>query len=405
MTMRGALDGVRVLDASQMLAGPLCALRLGDLGADVLKIEPPGQGEWARTHGFANAELDGETTAFLALNRNKRSVAVNLKHPDGLEVLYDLARRSDVFIQNFRVGTAERLGVGYERLREVNPRLVYCSITGYGERGPHVARPGQDLVVQGYSGSMWAVGSDDDPPTPSALWAVDAMAAYQAAIGILAALHARAHTHEGQKVEVSLFGCVLDVQLQELVTFLNLGIAPRRSGEWSAHALLPAPYGVYRTADGWLTLAMAPLHVLGEALDDDRLRAMTAWSDGVDRRDEVIRIVREIMPTRTTPEWIELLDRHKLWAGPVYMYSDLAEDPHVRETGMLTSVRHPTIGELRMPAAPIGLSATPAAIDRPPPLLAEHTREILSDLLGYDDERLERLEAAGAVSTGRSVAV
>ena len=404
MRVRGALDGIRVLDASQMLAGPLCGLRLGDLGADVLKIEPPEHGEWVRTHGFANAELAGETTAFLGLNRNKRSVTVNLKHPEGVEVLCDLVRRSDVFVQNFRVGTAQRLGIGYERLRQLNRRLVYCSITGYGERGPYASRPGQDLVVQGYSGSMWAVGSCDDPPMPSALWAADAMAAYQATIGILAALHARAQTGEGQRVEVSLFGCVLDAQLQELVTFLNLGIAPRRSDERSAHALLPAPYGVYRTADAWLTLAMAPLHVLGEALDDDRLRAMTSWSDGVDRRDEAIRIVREIMPARTTAEWLELLDRHKLWAGPVYTYEDLAEDPHVRATGMLTSVRHPTIGELRMPATPIRLSGTPARIDRPPPLLAEHTREVLSEVLGYDDDRLERLEATGAVSTRRSIA-
>lgn len=310
---RGALAGVRVLDATQMLAGPICSMRLGDLGADVLKIEAPGAGEFNRTHGFAAAStMGGEMTTFLAVNRNKRSVTVDLKHPEGLETFHDLVRHSDVFVQNFRVGTAARLGVGAERLLTINPRLVCCSISGYGEEGPYRTWAGQDLIVQGYSGSMWSVGAQDDPPIPSALWAADVMTGYQAAIGILAALQARHTTGRGQKVEVNMLSVVMDAQVQELVTYLNLGLHPERGAERTAHALIPAPYGVYETADGYLTLSMSPLSTLGEALADDRLRAFTEYTDGFEHADEVYRIVRSIIPRRTTADWIEIFERHKV---------------------------------------------------------------------------------------------
>ncbi len=393
----GALTGLRVLDLSQMLAGPLCGMRLGDLGAEVLKIEPPGQGEWTRTHSFANASLEGETTAVLGLNRNKRSVTVNLKHAEGLKTFYELVRESDIFVQNFRVGTAERLGVSYEQLREINPRIIYCSISGYGEYGPYSGRPGQDLVVQGYSGSMWSVGSKSDPPLPGALWAIDAMTAYQAAIGILAALWARERTGSGQKVTVNMLAVAMDCQVQELTTHLNLDILPERSAAPFAHAWVTAPYGVYHTADGYLTLAQVPLYLLGEALDNDRLRGMCAWEDGITYRDEVYSIISEILLERTTAEWLAIFDQHKIWAGPVYTYADLATDPHVIETGMIAEVAHPTIGTLRMPNIPLALSETPATIRLAPPLLGEHTDEVLRELLGYSDARLAELHAHGAI--------
>lgn len=379
------------------MAGPLCAMRLGDLGAEILKIEPPGHGEWTRTHGFANAAIAGQTTAFLGLNRNKRSVTINLKAPGGIETMSALVRASDVFIQNYRVGTAERLGIGYAQLCEINPRLVYCSISGYGEDGPYRLRPGQDLVIQGYSGSMWSVGSRQRPPSPGALYAADALAAYQAAIGILAALWARERTGRGQKIAVSLLAAAMDCQIQEITTHLNLAILPERTEEPLAHAWINAPYGVYQTSDGYITLAMAPLHILGEALDNERLRQMTSWSDGVTYRDEVYRLVSAILPTRTTKEWLEILDRHNVWAGPVYTYADLVNDPHVIATAMITSVEHPTIGKMRLPNVPLDLSETPAEVRLPPPLLGEHTDPVLREILGYSDARIEELHAAGAI--------
>ena len=402
--MSGPLEGLRVLDCSQMLAGPLCGMRLGDLGADVLKIEPPGVGEWTRTHGFANAEVGGHTTAFLGLNRNKRSVALDLKNARAREVFYDLVAESDIFIQNWRVGTAARLGVGFEQLAEVNPRLVYCSISGYGEEGPYAARPGQDLIVQGYSGSMFSVGSSADPPLPGALWAADAMTAYHAGLAILAAVIARARTGQGQKVELNMLAIVMDAQSQELVTHLNLGIVPERPSVPSAHAWVTAPYGVYRTADGYITLAQSPLHVLGDAVDSDDLRAMTDWSDGVDRREEVVRVLTEIMPSKTTDEWLGILDTHRLWAGPVYSYAELASDPHVLTTGMITEVEHPEIGPLRMPDVPVSFSETQASVRSAPPLLGEHTHAVLTEVLGLSEETLAELGAAGAFGEEAAIA-
>jgi crotonobetainyl-CoA:carnitine CoA-transferase CaiB-like acyl-CoA transferase len=402
LPVAGPLDGLRVLDASQMMAGPLCALRLGDLGADVLKIEPP-HGEWTRSHAMAGAAIGGETTAVLGMNRNKRSVVIDLKVPEGRAVLERLVAQSDVFVQNFRVGTADRLGIGADTLRSLNPRLIYCSISGYGASGPYARRPGQDLVIQGYSGSMWSVGKEDDPPQPSALWAADALAAYQAAIGILSAVIARQRTGAGQHVEVNLLAATLDCQLQELTTYLNLGIAPQRTSEATAHAFIPAPYGVYRTADGWLTLAMSPLPVLGEVLDEPRLRELAAWDDGATFADEVYRIVRPRMLERTTADWIDVLDAAGLWAGPVYSYADIAADEHIRETGMIATVEHPTIGPLRMPAPPLTMTETPVSISKPPPLLDEHTDEVLRELLQIGDDELSRLRSTGAVGARQAV--
>ncbi|WP_425148652.1 CaiB/BaiF CoA transferase family protein [Deinococcus sp.] len=391
-----ALEGYKVLDVSQMLAGPQCGMRLGDLGADVLKIEPP-EGEWQRHHAIADAYVGGETTGLLGMNRNKRSVTLNLKHEEGRELFYRLARQADVVIQNFRHGTAERLGIGYEDLRALNPRLVYCSISGYGEDGPYRNRPGQDLVIQGYAGAMFSAGSKTDRPAVSPIYIMDVMASYQASVGILAALLARGRSGEGQKVGISMFAVGLDAQQQELSAFLNLGLTPPRSDEPLANAWINAPYGVYRSRDGYLTLAMAPLHLLGEALDDDFLRGLTQWSDGTTHRDEVFRICERILPGRSTAEWLDIFGRYNIWAGPVYSYADLPDDPHVKATEMIVEVPHPTIPHLRMPNVPIKLSGTPASIRRHPPLLGEHTGEVLREWLGVDAGEVARLRAAGAI--------
>lgn len=394
----GALAGVRVLDATQMLAGPLCAMRLGDLGADVIKIENPGSGEFNRTHGFEDLTVGEEMTTFLALNRNKRDAAINLKSPEGRQALLDLARSSDVFIQNFRVGTAERLGVGYDDLCAVNPGIVYCTISGYGPAGPYRDRPGQDLVMQGYSGSMLSVGAIGDPPIPGALWAGDVMSGYQAAIGILAALTERRSSGLGQRVDVDMFSVVLDAQAQELVTYLNTGRAPTRTAERSAHASIPAPYGVYRTADGWLTLAMCPLPSLGEALDDDVLRGLTAYNDGHTHKDMVYARIREAFVGRSTAEWIELLDRHGVWCGPVYDYHDLVRDPHVIDVGMVTTQPDDRVGTIRTIRPPVQLSRTPTAITRGAPTLGADTVDVLTEVAGYTEERIAALLRSGAVA-------
>lgn len=395
--VEGPLSGIRVLDLTQMLAGPICTMRMGDLGADVLKVEPPGTGEWTRTHGFANAEIAGHTTAYLGLNRNKRSVAIDLKNPEGLSTFMELAKKADVIMQNFRVGTVERLGIGYDSVAKINSRIVYGSISGYGEDGPYKNRPGQDLAIQGYSGSMWSVGSKDDPPMASPLWAADAMTGYQALAGILAALWAREKTGRGQKVSVSMLAVVMDCQSQELVTAFNLGIIPQRSSRPFAHAWVTAPYGSYKTKDSWINLSQVPLDKLGEAINDDRLKRMTKWSDGMDLRDEIYDIVSATMHTKTTAEWMEILDRHKLWCSPIYTYIDLMNDPHVKQTEMITSVEHVEAGPIRMANIPIEMSDTPGSVRTPPPVLAEHTEEALREWLGYDKEQIDTLARVNAI--------
>ena len=312
-------------------------------------------------------------------------------------MLYSLAKVSDVFIQNYRVGTADRLGVDYDTLRTHNEKLVYASITGYGEDGPGAGLPGQDLVVQAFSGSMWSVGSADDPPAPGGLWAVDVMTGYQAAIGILSALWDRQRTGRGQKVAVDMLSTAMDCQCQELTTHLNLGIKPERSTESLAHAWVNAPYGSYETADGWIVIAMAPVHVLGQLVGDERLAELDDWEDAHTHRDEVVRRLRPIIRTRPSAQWLALFLEENIWAGEIYDYEQLCADPQVKHRGLITSVEHPTIGELRLPNVPIELSETPASVRTAPPLLGEHTDEVLSDLLGFDQGRLDELRAQGAI--------
>lgn len=388
----GPLSGLRVLDLTQMLAGPICGMRFADLGAEVIKVEPPEGGEWTRTHGFANADIGGETTAFLGLNRNKKSVAINLKSKEGVEIFYKLIKSADILIENYKRGTTDRLGIGYSKLSEVNPRLIYASISGYGEEGPLKDRPGQDLLVQAMSGSMWSVGKKSDPPTAGALWAVDAMTGYSLGMGILSAVLARQQTGKGQKVHVSMLGVVMDCQCQELVTAFNLNMKPERSEKPFAHAWVTAPYGAYQTKNGWMVISQVALHILGEALNNDRLREMKEWSAGIDYRDEVYEIVKSIMPQKTTEEWIVIFDQYKLWGGKVYDYQQLYNDPHVQETGMVTSVQHSKLGEIKMPNIPIRFSDTPGSIRTPPPMLGQHTAEVLEAIVGLSPSEITDLQ-------------
>jgi|UniRef100_UPI00404AF663 crotonobetainyl-CoA:carnitine CoA-transferase CaiB-like acyl-CoA transferase len=400
-TSKGALAGLRVIDATQMLAGPIAGTRLGDLGADVIKVEPPANGEFNRTRGFEDQMSNGEMTTFLAVNRNKRSLAVDLKSAGGLSVIHQLVKQSDVFLQNFRHGTADRLGIGYQALKEINPRIIYCSISGYGSSGPYRDRPGQDLIVQGYSGSMFSVGATGDDPTPSALWGADVMTGYQAVIGILAAVESRHQTGVGQHVEVDMLSVVMDCQLQEIVTYLNAGPMPRRLEERSAHGSIPAPYGVYKTKDAWLTLAMVPLPILGEILNDDWLKTLSDYNDGHKYRNQVYKKIRNAFLDKTTQEWIEIGDRAGAWCGPVYNYEQLMNDRHIRETKYIVEQPQYRGGSAKTVRPPIKMDQTPPTVQRGAPALGEHTEEILNNLLGMDPETISQLITSGSVARVR----
>ncbi|MCP4385095.1 MAG: CoA transferase [Hyphomicrobiales bacterium] len=391
----GILTGIRVLDCSIAMSGPFAAQRLGDLGADVVKVEPIG-GEWQRRVAAGGATGSQVNVSFLSLNRNKRSLAIDLKSDDGKAVLRRLVESADVFLQNYRPGVAARLGVDYDSLAAINPRLVYVSISGYGESGPYVDRPGQDLLLQAMSGAMLSGGRSGEAPSAAGQYIVDAIAAYNAFEGALAGLFHRERTGEGQLVQVNMLDAITAIQMQELSVFTVGGKPQKRSAEPHAHVFIRAPYGAFATADGYLVIAFPPLRRLGEVIGEDSFLAMDEEVDGWSRRDEIFAKTRERLKARTTADWLDRFAKADIWAGPVYGYEDLVDDPQVIHNGTFVEYDHPTEGRVKTPGFPIRFSKTPSEVERGAPLAGEHTREILAEA-GYDAEAIEKLAAAGVV--------
>ncbi len=392
----GILTGYRVLDCTIAMAGPFAALRLGDLGADVIKIEPV-KGEWHRFISAGNAMGNRVNVSFLALNRNKRSLAVDLKSPAGKEVLTDLVKTSDVFLQNYRPGVAERLGVSYADLSRINPRLVYVSMSGYGSSGPYATKPGQDLLLQALSGSMLSVGREGDPPAPAGLYVADAVTAYTAFEGVLAALLYRERTGEGQLVEVNMLDAMVTLQMQELSVF-TVGRKPqKRTKEPHGHPYIRAPYGVFETKDGYIVLAYTPLRKLGETIGEASFLEMDDETDTWTRRDEIHSKISQRLKTRSSQEWLEAFAAHAFWAAPVYGYADVVEDPQIKHNGTFVEYQHPTEGLVKTPGFAIKFSKTPSKVERGAPLNGEHTREILQELR-YDNQRIDELIQKGVLA-------
>lgn len=396
-TKAGPLSGFRVLDFSQAMAGPFAAQKLGDMGADVIKIEPTGQGEWHRTRPAADAWVNKHNSSFLAFNRNKRSLSIDLKKPPARDVIARLAESADVVLTNFRPGVAERLAMDYETLSAVNPRLVYCSISGYGATGPYARRPGQDLILQGISGALWNTGRLGDPPHPCALFVADATASHLAVEGIVAALLWRERGGTGQLVEVNMLEGMIDLQAQELSVYLTGGIVPTRTQEPLAHTLLTAPYGIYETADGYMTVSIGPINVLGDLLGDDVLRSMDDWGDGMRHRDEIYRRVAQALRARPTADWLERFDEAGYWAGPVLNYEQLLADPQVEHNGTFIEIEHPTEGTLKLPGIPIRFAGSPGTIRRHQPDVGEHSAEVLTEA-GLSAEEIALLHESGAIA-------
>lgn len=396
------LAGYRVIDCSIAMAGPFAAQRLGDLGADVIKVEPTA-GEWQRFAAAGGATGNEINVSFLSLNRNKRSVALDLKSADGRAALLDLVRTADVFLQNYRPGVAARLGVDYESLRAVNPSIVYVSISGYGEDGPYRDRPGQDLLVQAMSGAMLSAGRAGDAPAPAGQYLADAVTASTAFEGVLAALLHRERTGEGQLVTVNMLDAVTTLQMQELSVFTVGRKAQERSDEPHAHVYIRAPYGVFRTSDGFLALAFADPAQLGLLIGEPAFEGWTGEVEGWTRRDELASLLQARLLEHPTDHWLEVLGGAGMWVGPVYGYEDLVNDPQIIHNGTFIEYDHPTEGRVKTPGFPYRFSRTPARVERGAPRVGEHTREVLAEV-GYDSAHVDAMVADGtAAALGETV--
>ncbi|MBI4637935.1 MAG: CoA transferase [Candidatus Rokubacteria bacterium] len=394
---RKPLEGVRVLDLTRVLAGPFSAMMLGDMGAEVIKLEEPGKGDDTRSWPpFAG----GEATYFMSVNRNKRSLTLNLKAPEGQAILRKLVRKSDVLIENFRPGTMDRLGFGYRALARLCPRLVYCSISGFGEAGPEAQRAGYDLIVQAESGIMDLTGFADGPPVKVGNSIADLVAGMMAAHGIVLALLARSRTRRGQKVEIGMLDVMAALLTYQAGSYFGTGGRPTRRG--NAHPSI-VPYEVFRTADAYLVLGVANTSLWQRccaALERPELAKDPRYdteAKRVQHRDTLVPLLNEILAARSADEWLKRLEAAGVPAGRIRSVAEVCESAHLRARGMIVTLPHPTAGTVTVMGVPVRLHGTPGAVTAPPPLLGQHTDRILRSLLGISKVEIARLRRDGVI--------
>lgn len=396
--MAGALDGIRVLDLSRHLAGPYCGMMLGDLGAEVIKIERPGVGDESRHWG--PPFFDGESAYYLCCNRNKQSLTLNFKHDRGRAIVRDLAERSDVVIENFRVGVLDKLGLGYADLKAVNPRLVYCSISGFGHTGPDCDLGSYDFLIQARSGLMSITGERDGAPLKVGVAISDVTAGLFACNAILAALLARERAGVGQHLDIALYDSQIACLANIASNYLCSGEIP---GRWGNTHKSIVPYEAFQAADDYLILAVG---------NDDQWRqfcvaaGVTAWAEDprfatnparVENRETIVPMLQALLRGRTVAEWLHLCAKADVPAGPVNTIDKVFVDPQALARGMLVQMPHPALGTVPLAGTPLNLSATPAQMRLPPPLLGEHTDTILTTLLGFHADTIAELHRDGVV--------
>jgi len=392
----GPLAGTTVLDLSRILTGPYCSMMLADLGAEVIKIERPGSGDDARAWGppFAG----GESAYFMSVNRNKKSMTLNLKDPDGRKIFLDLASRADVVLENFRPGTVDRLGVGYEEVARVNPAIVYCSLSGFGQDGPYSHRPGYDLILQGMGGLMGITGSQEyEEPVRVGVAVADIGAGMWAAYAIAAALLHRERTGQGQYIDVSLLDGQIAWLTYQAGNFFATGEQPARRA--NAHPNI-VPYQSFVTRDGHINVAVGNdslyrtfCSVVGLDPDDPRFATN---AERVKNREQLLTLIEEVLSREPAGYWLERFEEAGIPCGPIYSLQQVFEDPQVVHRGMLAELSHPTAGSVRVTGIPMQFSKTPGEIHSPPPLLGEHTTEILKNL-GYTSHEIEQFREKGTL--------
>ncbi len=398
--MEPILDGVRVITFTHFLFGPMGAQTLADLGADVIAVEPVG-GCWQRHWGGADTTMvDGQSVLFLAVDRGKRSIAINLKAPEGVELARRLIADSDILVTNYRPGVLEKFGLGYDDLKDSNPRLIYAAASGYGADGPYVDKPGQDLLVQAMSGLATITGTKETGPRPVGVSAVDHHGAALLALGVVGALFRRSRTGRGGRVDVSLLASALDLQAESLVGYLNgprdkPTVPPRNIGGW----LYGAPYGIYATNDGYIAISLGSLKPLGEALGSNALAAFSDSEQYV-KRDEIAAAIAERTATRSSAEWLEILSGRAIWCAPVNDYDAVERDPQVIHNGHLKTIPSATGAPITLVTHPVRYDGETPNIPFPPQPLGRHTAEIMR-AAGYSDSEIEQLESDGVIELRR----
>ena len=399
------LQNIRILDITRALAGPYCTMMLGDLGADVIKVERPGSGDETRGWGppFVGkpyGPYPGESAYFIAANRNKRSLTVNIQSAEGQEIVRQLAGISDVLVENYRTGDLDKLGLGYANLHEKFPRLIYCSVSGYGRTGPYADRPGYDAVIQGEGGMMSITGPVAGPPSRVGIPITDITSGMFAATAILAALRARDITGEGQLVDISLFDAHIALLTNVASNYLVGGEPPRRLG--NAHPNL-VPYDSFSARDGWFVLGVAnekQWGLLCKMLNRQDMKTDERFASNGKRVTNRVALVEELNRTfaqRDVDDWLADLVKAGLPCGRINSIPQVFEHPQAQAREMTLESDHPTAGTVRLPGFPYKLSETPAEIHSPPPLLGEHTEEVLTGLLGYSSEGVAALRDKGAI--------
>jgi crotonobetainyl-CoA:carnitine CoA-transferase CaiB-like acyl-CoA transferase len=396
--MAAALDKIKVVDLTRTLAGPFCTMLMGDMGAEVVKIEEPTGGDETR---HWTPFWNGESTQFLTFNRNKRSLSVNLKEPEGLKIVRDLAADADVMIESFRAGTLERLGLGYEEIKKVNPGVVYCSISGYGRTGPMADMPGYDLLIQAYSGLMSLTGDPDGSPLRIGFSLVDLFTGMMAYGTILTALRQRDQTGKGQWVESALLDGQVAALSYHATGFMGTGVEPKRMG--SGHPSL-VPYQSFSSSNGQFIIGCANqglwermCRAIGQDAMLEDLR-YTTNTDRVEHRAECVGELNTVFAQNTTDHWVGLIVEAGVPCGPINTVSDVVSNPQVLARNMIAEVEHPKIPELKFPNSPLKLTDSPATIRRVPPLLGQHNEEILAES-GYSSDKIADLKERGVIGS------